>query len=72
MSRWSLHLSAVGLRDEELADLVLSYLGKTATKEDLTRYFKEHSVTKQRQSVFLGGARDRPAGLPRRPFHLNL
>ena len=30
-------------RDEELADLVLDYLNKNVTKEELTRYFKEHA-----------------------------
>jgi hypothetical protein len=34
-------------RDEELADLVLDFLNKSATKEDLARYFREHSVNKE-------------------------
>lgn len=34
-------------RDEELADLILDYLNKAATKDDLTRYFRERSVPKE-------------------------
>lgn len=33
-------------RDEELADLILDYLNKVATKDDLARYFRERSVSK--------------------------
>ncbi len=34
-------------REEELADLVLGYLNKEATKDDLTRYFKDHAQSKE-------------------------
>lgn len=33
-------------RDEELADLILDYLNKVATKDDLARYFRERSASK--------------------------
>lgn len=33
-------------RDEELADLVLDYLNKVATKDDLARYFREHAAAR--------------------------
>ena len=33
-------------KDEELADLILAYLNKVITKEDVTRYFREHSFPK--------------------------
>lgn len=36
----------VETREEELADLVLAYLNKEATKEDLTHYFKERAQPK--------------------------
>ena len=34
-------------REEELADLVLAYLNKTASKDDLIRYFQDHSIAKE-------------------------
>jgi death on curing protein len=34
-------------RDEELADLLLDFLNKSATKDDLARYFREHSFAKE-------------------------
>ena len=34
-------------RDEELADLLLDFLNKSAAKEDLAQYFREHSATKE-------------------------
>jgi death on curing protein len=34
-------------RDEELADLVLDFLEKNASKNDLTQYFKEHAEPKK-------------------------
>ena len=33
-------------RDEELADLILAYLTKSATKDDLSQYFRKHSAPK--------------------------
>lgn len=34
-------------RDEELADLLLDYLNKVATKDDLARYFRDRSISKE-------------------------
>jgi death-on-curing protein len=33
-------------QDEELADLILGYLNKVATKEDLVAYFRERAISK--------------------------
>lgn len=33
--------------DEELADLILGYLDKTVSKDELARYFREQSVSKE-------------------------
>lgn len=33
--------------DEELADLILEYLNKTTNKDDVARYFREHSIPKE-------------------------
>ncbi len=34
-------------RDEELADLLLDYLNKVATKDDLAQYFRDRSIPKE-------------------------
>lgn len=34
-------------RDEELADLLLDYLNKIVTKEDLAQYFRDRSFSKE-------------------------
>ena len=33
-------------RDEELADLILDFLDKSASKEDIARYFRERAISK--------------------------
>jgi death on curing protein len=34
-------------RDEELADILLDYLNKVATKESLAQYFRDRSIVKE-------------------------